>query len=81
MVGLHQNVQPDTTGLPGSVEPHKSGVGKGGQKKTGTDILAFLLHLTLLKKTSFALADCIRTLLIVHRKERMSFHIRKNKVI
>ena len=37
MVGLHQNVQPDTTGLPGSVEPHKSGVGKGGQKKTGTE--------------------------------------------
>lgn len=33
MVGLHQNVQPDTTGLPGSVEPHKSGVGKGGQKR------------------------------------------------
>lgn len=37
MVGLHQNVSPDTTGLPGSVEPSKSGGRQRGKNKTGTE--------------------------------------------
>lgn len=36
-MGLHQNVSPDTTGLPGSVEPSKSRGRQRGQNETGIE--------------------------------------------